>query len=383
MEKLVITENDIPVGEQIQWPIFDENDRMLLKKGVIISSKRQVDSLLMRGAYYINESYGSNTTIPNNPTEIEETSEEENATAFERLHSIIAKLNRLFAALGKEIPPQNTEARTKAIAKDLQETFQEYPDAMLGAVHLVHEYEYTVIHPIHVAILAEMIGASKGVAKEDRISTICAAFTQNFSMNELQEDLQRQKTGLTKNQLEEIKTHPIRSARLLKSAGVTDKIWLRTVLQHHEKIDASGYPAGVIGEKICVGAKILSICDTYAAMVSSKAHRDSMSPNNVLKELFLAKGTHCDEDLSLIFIRELGVYPPGAFVNLVNGETAVIIGRGKQILHPTVSAYISPRGSSYPKPYKRDCSLKPYAIKGICQADTSINMNLSKIWFFT
>lgn len=378
MSKVIIEEKDIPVGKETPWPICDDNGRVLLKTGSIISSKRQIDSLLMRGACFIKEIKSlkdENELANNKPNGLEQ-------TPFDRFHTIISKLSRIFAALDKNHPSTHIKDRTASLAKEIQDIFEENSDAMLGAVHLIFEYDYTLVHPVHVSILCEMIGKAAGLSKEKRISNICAALTCNFSMNQLQEELQNQKGKLSERQLKEVQNHPKESTMLLKKAGVEDKVWLRCILQHHEKIDKSGYPFGASGDEISKEAKILAIADTYAAMVSARTYRDRMVPSDVLKEMFMGKGAHCDEELSLLFIRELGVYPPGGFVSLVNGETAIITNRGEELLHPIVSSYISSKGAKYTKPYRRDCSLKPYAIKGICKPDKRVGIDLNRIWHF-
>jgi HD-GYP domain-containing protein (c-di-GMP phosphodiesterase class II) len=354
----------------------------MVRKGERIQSRRQIDTLIYLGCFR-NEGSPSNTRQKSG-TPLKTLKEKrilETSTPFEIIHDVIVRLEKLFELLTQEFPPDINE-RARLIAEDLIESYERYPDAMLGAVHLIHDYDYTLCHPLHISILVAMLCKELDVPMTERISIVCAALTENIAMNELQNEMQNQSGGITDAQRELIRAHPQLGAETLERAGIDDPIWLESIRQHHEKADGTGYPDGRTTDEIELGARLISICDTYSAMVSSRAYRTPMAPNQVLKELFLSKGKEFDETLSLHFIKDIGVYPPGACVKLINGESGIIIARQRNVLFPIVSTYVSPRGGPYPRPFRRDTSHEGLGIKSIIVPDPSIPINLSKIWFF-
>ncbi|MEY8194505.1 MAG: hypothetical protein RPR28_06565, partial [Cycloclasticus sp.] len=84
-------------------------------------------------------------------------------------------------------------------------------------------------------------------------------------------------------------------------------------------------------------------------------------------------------------IREIGVYPPGSFVKLVNGDTAIVLKRaivkkGRNATAPVVACVVSPRGGLYEKPAVRDSNLDMYKITGMVEPDFDEPVDFSNLW---
>lgn len=368
MGMIPIQSGDLKVGGTLPWPVYDSNQRLLLKKGALISSSRQLDSLLMRGIYR-----AASETV-----EVTEKKVEDTASPFERIDQIMRKMPGVFDLI--ETRAEDTATRIGKIADELIELCAAQPDAMIGVVHLSHEFPYTVCHAVHTAILCAILADRIDCKDERKRSVVCAALTQNVAMRKLQEHLQTQDAPLNDAQRAQIASHPARALKLLRDAGVTDEVWLQAVLQHHERVDGSGYPRGLKGEHICKAAQVLSLADRYGAMISSRTYRDQLAAKDVLKEFFLTKGSYSAEPLTLTFIRELGVYPPGSFVALSNGERGIVIKRGQTGHKPIVSAYLGAKGQVYPGPFRRVCGVEDVEVRETFEPDPSSPINLTTIW---
>ena len=97
-----------------------------------------------------------------------------------------------------------------------------YPDEALGSVHLFQPEPYTIHHPLHTAIMCELLANRLEYTKEQRIPIIAASLTSNIAMLELQEILHHQETPLNAEQKKQINEHPELGAQMLKEAGVND-----------------------------------------------------------------------------------------------------------------------------------------------------------------
>ena len=116
---------------------------------------------------------------------------------------------------------------------------------------------------------------------------------------------------------------------MLQASGLDDREWLDMVLQHHERDDSSGYPFGIDSKVIHPGSKIISLADSYLAMISDRPYRGSVNPKAALKEIY--KLASKDEQSSfLAFINTLGVFPPGTFVKLENDEIAIVTAHSEK-----------------------------------------------------
>lgn len=106
---------------------------------------------------------------------------------------------------------------------------------------------------------------------------------------------------LSLEEVKEIRKHPEIGYRILKSAG-SFKEMMDAVLQHHERVDGTGYPAGLKGEALTTETKILSICDAFDAMTSVRPYRTRLDYQTALEELKSKKGSHFDGEFVDIFV---------------------------------------------------------------------------------
>jgi diguanylate cyclase (GGDEF)-like protein len=101
----------------------------------------------------------------------------------------------------------------------------------------------------------------------------------------------------------EMRRHPEIGARILEHAGMKDiAVWVRA---HHERIDGRGYPEGLAGADIPLEARILSVADSYEAMIADRPYRAGMSPDAAREELERCAGTQFDPDVLAAFLRAI------------------------------------------------------------------------------
>ena len=93
---------------------------------------------------------------------------------------------------------------------------------------------------------------------------------------------------------------------------------------HHERIDGSGYPMGLAGDKIPVFARMAGIIDSYDAMTSHRPHAQAMSSAEAIRELYDNKDVKYQAELVEEFIQAIGLYPAGTLVELSTGEVAIV-----------------------------------------------------------
>lgn len=232
-------------------------------------------------------------------------------------------------------------------------------DAVLGALLLDEGATHADIQPLMVGALCDLVARRLRVDDEGRASLLAAVFSCNLGLLPWQLEL-AQPGPLSPALGAVVRAHPARSHALLQARGVDNELWLTLVLQHHERPDGSGYPAGLQRAAIHPLARLISLADIYSAMVLPREYRTGIRAQQAVRRIFLARGQQVDAALAADFIGEIGVFPPGAFVRLVNGETGVIVRRGSPRRDcPVVSCFRSPRGERYPRPLCRDGALDP------------------------
>lgn len=375
MKTIRLNPDDIHVGSPLPWPIYGENRCLLLRQGEIVTSERQLALLVERGLF--------------RRLSLEDDAEPETAKRIPR-NPFIAKracadrLQILLRELADGVAV-NAVRRTHEIAAMIRALRELDADAILAAVHLSREFDYATLHPIHTAILCDLLAVRLELPQEQRQSLLAAALTMNVGMLDLQNQLFVRTEPLTAEQSRAVQQHTQIGVQLLAAAGIDDEVWLEVVLQHHERIDGCGYPHALTGESLRLKAKILALADMYSALVTPRKHRQPILAKDALRTLFLSRGKEVDEDLAGHFIREIGVFPPGAFVRLANGETAVvarraIVNQSRNSTAPIVYGVISPRGGRYENPICRDCNNDVFKIENICSVELDESLAVEKIW---
>jgi hypothetical protein len=218
---------------------------------------------------------------------------------------------------------------------------------------------YGVAHSLHTATLCGLLSRTLRWAEEDRARLVGAALTMNLSMLDLQGTLAASGTRPSTAEREQIREHPLVSARWLREAGLDDEAWLSAVEQHHEVGGGGGYPHGVHapGEM----SQLVRVVDTFTAKHSPRASRKALPAQQAARELFLQSS---GDPLASLLIKELGIYPPGCYVQLASGEIAVVTHRGESAKAPVVAALTNKNGDALSLPIRRDTCRAGYGITG-------------------
>lgn len=380
-ELIAIVPQDIKLNEPVLWPVYDEFGKLLLAKGSIIRTERQRD-ILVRVGLYAKEALTDGGGKDDGEGWLKPVVFDRPVNPFAEFDDLCLRLSELFQYIEKkENPPEDAVLkRTIGIVTYIQGLVAHDADAMIGAVHLLNNFPYHVIHPIQSAILCEVIAARLKMEQETRLSMLSAALTCNIAMNAYQDKLHQQRKPLTDPQRSVIQKHPEAGAARLKVAGIKDELWLELVRTHHERPNGSGYPAGAHTGTLSLEAKIIALSDVYCAMVTPRPYREPVSYKATLRELFIQRGHSVDDKLTTLFVHELGLYPPGVYVWLQNGELAVVVGRTQSPKEPLVASVKKPDGNVFISPRRRNTGSEEYTIRGTCNPEDQLQVNPATLW---
>lgn len=148
-------------------------------------------------------------------------------------------------------------------------------------------------HLVNVSILAETLARRIGLAEPEIRTISVAGLLHDVGKIGIPDAVLFKPGPLTASEYEVVKRHPAQGAEILGSIGFLRRA-LPMVLHHHERYDGGGYPAGLRGDSIPLGARILHVADSVDAMRSARSYRPARSPDEVIRELERCAGTQFD-----------------------------------------------------------------------------------------
>jgi hypothetical protein len=355
--------HEIAVGRPLPWPIHDRGGKLLLKKGEVIRSEGILAAVLERG--FVHERDLAGAAASGREIVSEEPFERGPPSVFGQLRRLQARVESMLLGLRQ---PVSEPALTQCVqlAREVREACVLDLDAALAAfqVDASEDAGGTAALALHDTVLCAMLAEAMGLDEPAREHLLCAALTHDVGMFPLADALVRQKPALSAEQRDVLSEHTRVSCALLQRSGVEEEAWLRGVAEHHERIDGSGYPRGLRGDGICLPARMLALVDTYSALIRPRAYREALPCREALRELFLERGRQIDEPLAALFIREIGLYPPGTLVRLRNGEVAIVTRRGIGSRPAQVKPVISGAGVPLVRPAAHAADEPDYRILG-------------------
>jgi putative nucleotidyltransferase with HDIG domain len=248
---------------------------------------------------------------------------------------------KMFDSILKNILGGSIESLGEAVAfvDRLSDYFVADRESTLHLMNVMEKGEATYSHPMNVAVLAMMVGREAGMSGDEMTALGLGALFHDIGKEQIDKRLLK-KRDLNKTEQGVVRQHPVLGAKLLLEVDIFPKTVARIVAQHHERMDGSGYPSGLKGDAIDRLARIVAVADAYDNHCNHADPMESLTPYLALSYMFGQQKTVFDVEILALFIRCLGVYPPGTVVELSNGEVGMVMAvNPKNQLNPSVMLY--------------------------------------------
>jgi HD-GYP domain-containing protein (c-di-GMP phosphodiesterase class II) len=171
-------------------------------------------------------------------------------------------------------------------------------------------------HSDSVAELARRVGERLGMPVGDVEETAHAAELHDIGKLAIPERVLSKPAPLTRDEWLQVHEHTIAGERILRAAPALEPV-ARLVRASHERWDGEGYPDGLSGAEIPLGARIISVCDAFDAMISERPYRTAMAVGSALDELVQCAGTQFDPEVVRAFGAVIAGDDPGATASAV------------------------------------------------------------------
>lgn len=205
--------------------------------------------------------------------------------------------------------------------------------------------EYTYIHSVSTTVYALLIGKSLNYSDKMMEWLAMGALLHDIGKVILDPKILYQKGVLSDEEFSYVKRHALCGYELLRYSSNVPTFVKDIALNHHEKLDGSGYPRGISGDKINEFSRIAAIADVYDALTTDRCYRKKWSTNKAVDFLIQNSGTQFDANLVRLFIQQIAIYPNGSLVRLSDGRLALVKEQNKNVpLRPIVRIIVDAKG---------------------------------------
>ncbi len=232
---------------------------------------------------------------------------------------------------------------------------------------------YSASHALVCGTLCHIMAQELQLPPRERDSLVRAALTMNIGMTRLQDELAEQRERPTAAQQEAIRSHPEESLILLQRLHITDTLWLDVVGQHHATMtDRIPLATQAPEDRL---TRILGTIDRYAAMISPRKSRAGRSATDSVRAI-VGKEIEQHDEVSYTLVRSIGLCPPGTFVKLDNGDTAIVLRRSEKANHPLVASLLDRAGHHHAQPsLYQTATGKPRIQSALARSAVSLELN--------
>jgi putative nucleotidyltransferase with HDIG domain len=209
--------------------------------------------------------------------------------------SVAIQNAQLYQAAQREL-----EERTRAELQ-LQQSYDRLERTFEGTVRALAALAeardpYTAGHQQQVAHLASAIAEEMGMPEDEVLGIHMAGLVHDIGKIDVPAEILSKPTSLTEIETKMIQTHPQTAHSILKTVEFPWPV-AEIVLQHHERIDGSGYPRGLLGHEILLAARVLCVADTVEAMASNRPYRPAHGTEEALQEISQRRGVFYDAEV--------------------------------------------------------------------------------------
>ncbi|MFC3033186.1 HD-GYP domain-containing protein [Pseudoalteromonas fenneropenaei] len=266
------------------------------------------------------------------------------------------------------------------VSKEIVESVFRNPNAMAILTRLRDKDNYNWRHMINCTILVTVFGKYLGLSTETVEQLALGAMLHDVGHAKLPQGILNKDSKLNDLEMKAVEKHVAQSLGLVKGQAGLSKIVMDMIINHHERLNGSGYPRGLKAEQISKVARIMAIVDVYDAITADRPHAQGNEPVHALRYLLTSKDLF-DTELVQRFIKCMGVHPVGTIVKLTNERLALVLEGNR--LHPTspkVRVFYNTKHSHHITAKELDLSSNEHDIKIVAAVKPlDYQINLSRL----
>jgi len=342
-------------GMVVGYPVLSEDGSILLNQGVTLTPLyiRKLKELGFRSIFIETELFRE--------IKLDEPLKLETRQKVQRiLHDTVRRLQR-----GESFAYQDV---LKAVEQVLVEIIS-YEGVMFCLVQMRSCEDSMFTHSVNVAVLSLLIGKALDLSVLQLKKLGLGGLLHDVGKIRFPEGFLKEKSSLDEEEKKIIRMHPVWSREIIQSQPGYDFLASLIALQHHERLDGSGYPYGLLENDIHFLSRICACSDVYDALTVDRPYRKRFSYAEALEYLMGNAGKLFDLQVVTAMVRHIAPYPVGEMVRLTTGEVGVVVKLNEGLpIRPVVRVIRDQSGNTLEKPKDVDL-MKELTVGILCLAD--------------
>ena len=221
----------------------------------------------------------------------------------------------------------------KNVVEDITDELVLNEDVLLNLVSLKSTSNYTYEHSVNVSVISIALGKILGYSKNELFKLGMGGMLHDVGKTLIPEEIINKPAKLTDYEYQLIKEHSELGFNYLQQINSVSPLSRIVVYSHHERVDGSGYPRGLKGDKIHEFARVAAIADVFDALTSDRVYRDRWPTYKAAEYIMNHTEELFDYQLVKKFLPQVSFYPNGSEIILSSGHRAVV--RGQNVGFPT------------------------------------------------
>ncbi|MEN8906800.1 MAG: HD domain-containing phosphohydrolase [Clostridiales bacterium] len=310
----------------ISCDILDSNDRILLTKGsrIKLSYLNKLESL---GIYQIYIEDSISEGIKYEKLLCEE-------TKIEVKKTINTEMNKYLKCKDFDID------EIKNVSKIILNEILSNPIDLINLKDIRLKHDLLFSHSISVCSLAIYLCLKMGLKHSKILAIGTGCILHDFGKLMVPKEILYKSEPLTKSEVIEYKKHPTYGYEAVKNESSINTVTKLVIYMHHEMNNGSGYPNGIMEDKIHEAAKICSICDKFDSLTNNLSYRKAFGTSYAVEYLTSTSGIYFDKLFIDEFLKYIPVYPTGSIVLLNNGIVGIVVKNNTKHLTRPIIRYI-------------------------------------------
>lgn len=275
---------------------------------------------------------------------------------------VVSKLNQhnisflyIDDELSAGIEPSNTideEIKVKIITKfkktiDAKQAFSR-PETMKNCMNLVQELidniqksdaksyyvmelmgtdMYTYYHSVNVAIISILVGIKLKMQHSELFNLGMGALLHDIGKVNIPPEILQKPIGLSDEELRIIQTHPLEGYNMIKGEYHMHGMVKNIIMNHHEKLDGSGYPRGLTAKDTPLPVRIVTMADMFDALTSNRVYKQAYPVYKALEILMTDSVYKLDKSIYQPFVESINIFPEGSLVVLTGDIMGMVIAQ--------------------------------------------------------